>query len=211
MNFSLKKLTKYCGDHTSQMDEIRLDLERETNLKTLAPQMMTGRYQGKILELISYMVQANRILEIGTFTGYSAICLAQGLHPSGTLTTIESNYELESIIKKYIGKANLDNKIELIIGNAIEIIPKLDFEYDLVYIDAGKQEYPIYFDLVMPKVRKNGFIIVDNVLWYGKVVQAEMDAETKIIDDFNKKISADPRVECTILPIRDGISLIRKI
>jgi predicted O-methyltransferase YrrM len=211
MNFSLKKLTAYCEQHTTPVDSVLEELERETHLKTLAPQMMTGGYQGKLLEMISYMLQARYILEIGTFTSYGTLCMARGLHKEGKILSIESNYELETIIRKYIEKAQLKDKVELFIGNAKEIIPKLDYEFDLVYIDAGKQDYPYYFDLVVNKIRQNGFIIVDNVLWYGKVVMDRLDSETKIIDDFNKKVAADPRVENIILPIRDGITIIRKI
>ena len=211
MNFSLKKLSDYCERHTSPVDQIRHELERETNLKTLAPQMLSGSYQGKLLEMISYMVRPQHILEIGTFTGYGALCLAKGLDVNGKITTIESNFELEHLIKKYITKSGEEERIELIIGDAKQIIPTLDMQYDIVYIDAGKQDYSLYFDLVFDKVKSNGIIIADNVLWSGKVVMVNMDKDTSMINEFNQKVSNDTRVEQIMLPIRDGITLIRKI
>ena len=173
--------------------------------------MIAGHYQGKFLEMLSFMIQPKHVLEIGCFTGYSALCWAKGLIPGGKVITIESNYELENMINKYVIKSGIQDQIELHIGNALEIIPTLDYEYDIVYIDAGKIDYGYFFDLVIAKVRKNGFIVADNVLWDGKVVMTDMDIETKALDDFNKKIKEDDRVENIILPIRDGINLIRKL
>ena len=211
MNFSLKNITTYCQEHTTPASDVLNELERETNLKTLAPQMLAGSYQGKFLEIISFMIRPQRILEIGTFTGYSSICLAKGLQKGGKVITIETNYELEHFIRKYVNKAELDEVVELHIGDAKSIIPTLNESFDLVFIDAGKEDYPLYFEIVLEKLRPGGFIIADNVLWSGKVLLEDKDAETSALDTFNKLVISDPRVENIVLPIRDGISLIRKI
>ena len=211
MNFTLKKLTDYCTAHTTAQDEVLYELERETNLKTLAPQMVSGHLQGTFLSFISKMVQPKAVLEIGTFTGYASICLAQGLADGGVVHTIEANEELAYIIRKYVAKAKLEDQIQLHIGDAKKIIPELDIEFDMVLIDAGKKDYAFYYDLVFDKVKKGGLILADNILWSGKVVQKEHDNDTRVIDSFNKKIHQDPRVENVILPIRDGLILVRKL
>jgi len=210
MNFSLKKLTDYCLDHSSTPTDILKELERETNLKTLAPQMISGPLQGLLLTFISKMIKPSSILEIGTFTGYSTICLSQGLAEGGKLVTIDSNRELESISRQYFKKAGIELKVEQLTGDAKKVIPELDEQFDLVLIDAGKQDYALYFDLVIEKVNSGGFILADNVLWSGKVTQDIKDSDTTIIDDFNNKIKEDDRVEKLMLPIRDGITLIMK-
>ena len=211
MNFALKNIQKYCEDHTTMVDPVRQELDRVTHLKTLASQMLAGHYQGKFLEFISYMIRPRYVLEIGTFTGYSALCWAKGLQPGGKVITLESNYELEYLIKEYIAKAGMEDRIELIIGDALETIKKLDITFDLVFIDAGKIDYPNYFDLVLPMVRKDGFIIADNVLWDGKVLLKDKDEETSALHRYSEKVHNDPRVENIMLPIRDGILLTRKI
>jgi len=210
MNFSLNKLTQYCIEHSTPPPDFLHQLDRETHLKTLAPQMMAGPMQGQFLRFLSLMIQPSKILEIGTFTGYATICLAAGLSEDGKLTTLEANEELEYIAKKYFAQAGLSNRIEQIIGDAKDIIPSLKGPFDIVFIDAGKMDYALYFDLVFEKVSPGGYLIADNVLWSGKVVQKEHDNDTTIIHAFNEKIQQDPRVENLMLPIRDGVLLMRK-
>jgi predicted O-methyltransferase YrrM len=211
MDDSTNKIIQYCLDHSSPQTEVLYELERETYLRTLAPQMLSGHLQGLVLNMISKMIHPKRILELGTFTGYSAICLAQGLSSNGLLHTIEVNEEMQPIIQKYIEKAGLKEKIIPHTGDAVEIVPTLEDTFDLVFIDAGKKDYEAHFELVINKVRQGGFILVDNVLWSQKVIADKLDQGTRIVDLFNKKIQNDPRVENVILPIRDGITLIRKL
>jgi caffeoyl-CoA O-methyltransferase len=213
MNNFLHKLHQYCEQHTSPPDPVLYDLERETNLKTLAPQMLSGHLQGQLLQLISHLHRPQRILEIGTFTGYATICLAQGLAPDGIVHTIEANPELEYIIRKYFGRAKLEDKIKLHIGDAKEIIPQLNTTFDIVFIDAGKQHYAHYYDLVFDMITPGGLILADNVLWSGKVTDAELrekDKDTRLIHAFNKKVQTDYRVENVLLPLRDGLIIARK-
>jgi caffeoyl-CoA O-methyltransferase len=211
MDDSTNKIIQYCLDHSSAQTEVLYELERETYLRTLAPQMLSGHLQGLVLGMISKMISPDRILELGTFTGYSAICLAQGLSPNGVLHTIEVNEEMQVIIQKYIDKAGLKGKIISHIGDVANIVPSLENTFDLVFIDAGKKDYIAHFELVIDRVRPGGFILVDNVLWSQKVIEEELDQGTRTVDLFNKKIQNDPRVENVILPIRDGITLIRKL
>ncbi len=208
---STNKLLQYCLDHSTTQSTVLYELERETYLKTLAPQMLSGHLQGSLLSMLSKMIRPERILELGTFTGYSAICLAQGLSKTGILHTIEVNEEMQLIIQKYITKANLQDKIILHIGDAMEVIPKLNETFDLVFIDAGKKDYASHFELVIGKVKPGGFILVDNVLWSQKVISSNLDKGARSVDHFNKKIQHDSRVENVVLPIRDGITLIRKL
>ncbi len=186
------------------------ELERHTFLTQLQPNMISGAYQGRFLSLISKLIRPQSILEIGTFTGYAAICLAEGLVENGVLHTIEVNEEQESIIRQAIMANHCEAKIQLHIGNAFEIIPTLDTVFDLVFIDAGKEDYIAYYELVFPLVRSGGLIIADNVLWKGKVLEPNADKTTRSIQDFNQKIVQDNRVEILLLPIRDGLSLILK-
>ncbi len=210
MNFALKRLTKYCENHSTVPHEVLHELERETNLKTLAPQMISGHLQGSLLTLLSKMQQPKVALEIGTFTSYATICLAQGLPKGGVLHTIEANEELEYIIKKYLDKADLTDKVVSHIGRAEEIIPQLDLMYDLVFIDAGKRFYEQHYDLIIDRMNPGGLILADNILWSGKVTLKEKDADTQIIHNFNEKIQADSRVENVMLPLRDGLLIMRK-
>jgi predicted O-methyltransferase YrrM len=205
------QLLDYCIAHSTLNPPVLYDLERETYLKTLAPQMLSGHLQGQFLRFVSKMKQPDTILEIGTFTGYSAICLASGLKDNGILHTIEANEELEEMILKYVKAANLDDKIKLHIGDAREIIPKLNLNYDIVFIDAGKNDYSFYYDLIFENVNPGGLIIADNVLWSGKVLEKKQKKDTAIIDAFNKKVHADERVENILLPIRDGLIIAQKI
>ncbi|MGD9929805.1 MAG: O-methyltransferase [Mangrovibacterium sp.] len=205
-------LEKYILEHTEEEDPVLKELYRETHLNVLRPRMLSGHLQGRILEMFSYMIRPERILEIGTFTGYSAICLAKGLKEGGKLHTIELNDELETIARKYIDKAGLANQIVCHMGNACEIIPALDETFDLVFLDGDKREYSHYFDLVFDKIRPGGFIFADNILWSGKVTQKvdPRDEQTIGILQFNDKMKDDPRVSQVILPLRDGLMLIRK-
>ncbi len=207
-----KKINKYILNHIDPEDEVLKELDRETNLNILGARMISGHLQGQVLTMLSKMIQPENILEIGTFTGYSAICLAKGLQKNGKLITIEINDELESIATTYFKKAGLTNSIEQRIGEATQIIPKLNRTFDLVFIDADKRDYTTYFNLVFEKVKPGGYIIADNTLWNGKVVEtpASDDLQTKEIIAFNTFIKNNSRVEKVILPLRDGMTIIRK-
>lgn len=211
MDFLPIAIEQYAQEHTSPEMEILSELSRETFAKVLRPRMLSGHLQGTFLQMISKIIQPKRILEIGTYTGYSAICLAQGLQKDGLFHTIDVNDELESMIRRYIEKAGLKNKISLHIGNALNIIPNINETWDLVFIDADKENYLNYYNLVFEKVRSGGLIIADNVLWSGKVLdENENDSETIAIREFNQHIHEDERVEHLLLPIRDGLMIIRK-
>ncbi len=207
MNFSQKKIFNYCAEHTTPVSDVLKKLERDTHLKTLAPQMASGAFQGKLLEMLVRMSKPKTVLEIGTFTGYSSICIGYALPQEAMLHTIEANRELQTIIQEHIELANLQNKINTYVGNALEIIPTIEEKFDMVFIDAGKRDYAEYFDLIIDKVNPNGIILADNVLWSGKVVDKNKDNDTRIIDEFNKKIHADSRVDNITLPIRDGLTI----
>jgi predicted O-methyltransferase YrrM len=202
----------YSEKYSSQEIDILKELNRETNLKVMQARMISGHLQGKLLEMLSCMLQPNQILEIGTYTGYSAITLCKGLCEDGILHTIDINAELEDMAKKYFEKAELNHKIKHYIGNALDIIPTIDQTFDLVFIDADKENYIAYFELVINKVRKGGIIIADNVLWSGKVLTEtdSTDKETKGIIKFNKFVTTDLRVENLLLPFRDGLMIMRK-
>lgn len=208
-----EKLENYILDHTTAEDSLLADLNRETHLKVMYPRMLSGNLQGKFLEMISHMIKPKAILEIGTYTGYSAICLAKGLSDDGVLHTIEINPELNGFSEKYFNKSGLKYKIQQHIGSALEIIPQLNEVFDLVFIDADKENYLNYYKLVFDKVKTGGFILADNALWDGKVIKDtnQQDKETKGIDEFNKYIQQDKGVENMLLPLRDGIMLIRKL
>jgi len=193
------------------MDELLYELDRETHLKTLAPRMSSGPIQGRILSLISNLVRPKYILEIGTFTGFATLNLVRGLQPDGELITVEVNAELQYISNKYFTKSGYGNRINQLIGNAKEIVPALDYKFDLIFLDAGKKDYPIYYELILPKLRKGGIILADNILWSGKILDENMDKTSIILDEFNKQVAKDSRVENVILPLRDGINVIRKL
>ena len=182
------KIEQYAEAHTSPESDILHALVRETHLKTLSPRMLSGHLQGRFLSMIAKLMQPRRVLEIGTFTGYSALCLTVGVLEGGILYALEGNDELKHIIEKYIEASGFQDKIKLLIGNALEIIPTLDEVFDLVFIDAGKRDYPAYWDLVIDKTRSGGLIIADNILWSGKVVEDNKNLDTQILDSFNKKI-----------------------
>jgi predicted O-methyltransferase YrrM len=207
-----EQIESYCEAHTTSESDLLYRLNRETHLKTMRPRMLSGQLQCRFLSMISKMIQPENILEIGTFTGYSALCLAEGLQPNGELHTIEMDEEMEVFITKYFNQSVCKNKLHLHIGNALEIIPTLNKTWDLVFIDAEKSEYLQYYEMVLPQVKKGGFIMADNVLWSGKVTEeiTENDIETQTIIKFNDYIQTDPRVENVLLPQRDGIMLIQK-
>ena len=205
-------LENYILNHIDKQSFILNEIERYTNLNVLRPRMLSGHLQGSILTMICKMIRPLSVLEIGTFTGYSTICMVYGLPPEGHIHTIELNDELEDIIAKFLEKAGAINQVTLHIGNALDIVPKIDKMFDLVYIDGDKREYPEYFEIVFPKVKNGGFILADNVLWDGKPAKSNMpdDRYTKGIMDFNDLVYNDKRLEKTILPIRDGLYILRK-
>jgi predicted O-methyltransferase YrrM len=206
-----KKLLKYIEDYSSPEDPVLEDLYRQTHIRFLNPNMLSGHLQGKFLEQISYMIRPENILEIGTFTGYSAICLSRGLKPNGKLITIEMNDELTDFAHSYFVKAGADSKITQMTGNALEIIPRLDISFDLVFLDGDKREYIDYYRLVIDKVKPGGFILADNVLWGGQVTENEtVDPQARGIIDFNSMLLKENSIENVIVPIRDGLMLIRK-
>ncbi|NCB07390.1 MAG: methyltransferase [Bacteroidia bacterium] len=207
-----KKIEQYIARHLDEEDGILRELDRETHLKVLGARMISGHLQGQVLTMFSKMIRPLRILELGTFTGYSAICLALGLKPDGKLITIEIDDELQQIANDFFIKAGLQDKIIQKIGPALEIIPTLSESFDLVFIDADKREYSAYYHAVFPKVKNGGFILADNTLWNGKVLDElePGDKQTQGIIDFNASIKSDTRIEKIILPLRDGLTIIRK-
>lgn len=211
MHLISDELEKYIETFSAKETDLLQRLNRETHLKIMMPQMLSGQVQGGVLAMLSYMIQPNYILEIGTFTGYSALCLAEGLKTNGKLITIDINNELEDMIKHYVEESGNKDKIDLRIGNALEIIPTLPDGIDLVFIDADKINYAHYFDLVIEKLRPGGFIIADNVLWSGRILDAKKDKDTQALHDYNQKVAADRRVENVIFGIRDGLNIARKI
>lgn len=208
-----RKIEEYLEKNTTPETSVMKELNRETHIKTFYPNMLSGVIQGKFLEMVSRMIQPKRILEIGTFTAYSAIAMAKGLAENGKLITLEVNPEMETFIEKYIDKAGMSDKIELVMGNALEIIPKLQDTFDLVFIDADKEQYVDYYELAFSKLRTGGFILADNVLWNGKVLEddSKSDKETMGIKAFNEHVKNDKRVEQVMLSIRDGLLLVRKL
>jgi caffeoyl-CoA O-methyltransferase len=199
-------LLKYCEPESELLQRI----DRETHLKVLMPRMLSGHYQGRVLSMLSKMIRPSRILEIGTFTGYASLCLAEGLAENGKLYTLDINVELEDMVRKNFLDSPYNQHISYILGDATETIRQLDEVFDLVFIDADKKNNGTYYDLVFDKIRPGGLIIVDNVLWSGKVLSNQQDKDTKNISIFNDKIAADDRVEKLILPVRDGLFIIRK-
>jgi predicted O-methyltransferase YrrM len=213
MEFLDEELSRYAEAHTYPEDELLGDLNRETNEKILKPRMLSGHMQGRVLSTFAHMIRPRRILEVGTYTGYSALCLAEGLTDDGILYTIDINEELEEMVRRYFAKAGIHDKVDYRIGNALDIIPGLNEQWDLVFIDADKVNYANYFDLAVDKVRPGGFIIADNVLWSGKVLEKnrkKLDEDTEAIIDFNDKVHRDVRVENVLFPVRDGLMVMRK-
>lgn len=213
MEFISQELDNYVCNHTEKEPSLLYELNRRTNLEVLRPRMLSGHFQGRVLSMLSHMIRPMNVLEIGTYTGYSALSFAEGLKKGGKVTTIDINEELEELVSEFVDKSDYKENIEMIIGDAMLIIPTLDMEFDIVFIDADKQNYSNYYDLVFDKVRKGGYIIADNVLWSGKVVEVyeEMDRDTQLLMDFNQKIQEDSRVQNVLFPVRDGLMIARKI
>ncbi len=212
MIFTNDKTEQYLHKHSGEETDILYKIWRETNLKTFYPNMVSGKVQGKFLQMIVQMLKPQYILEIGTFTGYSAIAMALSMPERGKLITIDNNEEIETMATGFIKEAGLEKKITMMIGDAVTIIPGLNEQFDLVFIDADKEQYVDYYNTIFPKVNKGGFILADNVLWGGKVLEplTKTDKETQGIKDFNEMVNSDTRVEKVMLSIRDGLYLIRK-
>ena len=211
MEFINKEIEDYISNHTNKESDLLSKLNRETWAKVLMPRMLSGHIQGQVLSLFSNITNPTNIIEIGTYTGYSALCLAEGLKADGELHTIDINQEHTMVAEKYFNKSKFSKNINQYIGNAIDIIPKIKKKFQLAFIDADKENYSNYFDLLIDKIDINGIIIADNVLWSGKVTKSTMDKETKELDSYNKKVNSDPRVENVLLSVRDGLMICRKI
>ena len=212
MDFIPENINDYCEQHTKEESEVLKTLNRHTNVNVLRPRMLSGHLQGKLLSMLSGMIKPKRVLEIGTYTGYSAICLAKGIPEGGELITVDCNEELEDLANEYFKKAGYESIIKMLTGDAAQIIPGLTDGFDLVFIDADKESYVNYYHQVFDKVNSGGYIVVDNVLWSGKVVQEvkDGDKETKAILEFNALVQNDERVENILLPFRDGLMILQK-
>jgi caffeoyl-CoA O-methyltransferase len=211
MDFISEDLLNYSEGHSTPENALLKKLNRETHLKISSPRMLSGHLQGRFLSLMSKLLQPKCILEVGTYTGYSALCLAEGLHPEGELITIDPNEETNVFAKKFIADSDYAKKITVIQGQAQNIIPTLNKILDLVFIDADKSNYSLYYTQVIDKVRSGGLIIADNVLWSGKILDEKKDADTKALHEFNEKVKEDKRVESVLVPLRDGLMILRKI
>ena len=213
MDFSNKEIYNYIDNHSSDESDILYELRRETELKCLNPIMLSGKIQGNFLAIISKLIKPFNVLEIGTYTGYSTLCIAKGLNPEGMIHTIDKNEELLQIQNKYFEKSGLRNQIKQYTGDALSIIPKLKFDFDMVFLDADKENYVKYLELISPILKPGGVLLTDNVLWHGKILESpeNQDRVTRLIDNFNKKILEDKSLKTVMLPIRDGISLTLKL
>lgn len=211
MQFLPEKLDEYVVQHTQKEPQILYELTRETWQKVLNPRMLSGAFQGRVLSMITKLVNPSTILEIGTYTGYSALCLTEGLAKGGMIHTIDKNEELVSLQDKYFEKAGVKDQIQQYVGNALEIIPTIDATYDLVFIDADKSNYINYFNLIIEKMNPGGIILSDNVLWSGKVIEKldPKDLDTKVLLEYNALLNSDDRIETVLLPIRDGLTVSR--
>tara|TARA_R110002153_G_scaffold44979_1_gene126897 strand:- start:315 stop:956 length:642 start_codon:yes stop_codon:yes gene_type:complete len=211
MHFLSPLLESYLADHSQEEPKLLQELTRETHLKVIQPRMLTGHFQGRVLSLLSKLINPLNILEIGTYTGYSALCLAEGLQKNGQLHTIDVNAELAQIQRTYFDRSDYGTQIIQHVGNALDIIPKLDITFDLIFIDAEKKQYDNFLKAVLPKTKSGSVILSDNVLWSGKVVEPldPKDVTTKVLLDYNKKLSEHPLLETVLLPIRDGLTLSR--
>ncbi len=213
MNFFSDDLTKYVNEHTCSESKLLAELRRETELKHINSIMLSGEYQGRLLSLISKIKQPKNILEIGTYTGYSTICLAEGLVKNGKIHTIDKNEELVEIQKKYFLRSKFNKNIEIHTGNALDIINGLNINFDLIFLDADKENYATYFQIICKILNKNGVLITDNVLWHGKVLNSKKshDDITKKIDQFNKALMLNKKFQTLMLPVRDGLSIAIKL
>ena len=211
MNFLDPEIEQYAEAHTTTESPLLAQITRDTYLEVLQPRMLSGHLQGRVLSMLSKMIRPNAILEIGTYTGYSALCLAEGLSAHGTLLTIDKNMELYDRANAYFSESEFASKIKMLKGNALTIVPDLKQKWDLIFIDADKENYQSYYDLTLPNLNKGGFIIADNVLWSGKVIDAnENDVDTTTLRSFNTSLIEDNRVEVLMLPVRDGLTVVRK-
>lgn len=210
MEFLPDDIAAYTQAHTTAEPDLLKKINRDTHANVLMPRMLSGNVQGRFLSMISKLMQPQTILEIGTYTGYSALCLAEGLAPKGRLITIDINEELESRVRGYFQQSAFADAIDYRIGNALNMLPELNETFNLVFIDADKENYLKYYNLVFDKVRSGGLILADNVLWSGKITQAKPDKDTRALQVFNDAVVADTRVECMLLPLRDGIMMVRK-
>lgn len=213
MYFLPEKLDDYVVAHSQDEPKLLQQLTRETYQKILQPIMLSGPYQGRVLSMISKLIKPKSVLELGTFTGYATLCLAEGLHPEGEIHTIDVNEELEDFQRKYFDKSGYGTQIHQHLGSAIDILPTLDKTFDLVFIDADKPNYVNYFHLIIDKLNPGGIILSDNVLWHGKVIEPvdPKDVSTNVVLEFNTLLKEDPRIETVLLPIRDGLTISRKI
>ena len=211
MHFLSESLENYIAQNSQKEPPLLSKLTRETHLKVVQPRMITGHYQGRVLSLLSKLIRPKTILEIGTYTGYSALCLAEGLHPQGQLHTIDINEELFDLQRKYFDQSGFGHQIVQHIGDALEVIPNFETSFDLIFIDAEKKQYDQYFEAVIKKCHSGSIILSDNVLWSGKVIEplVKNDKATKVHLEYNKKLASDPRLDTVLLPIRDGLTLSR--
>ena len=213
MDFISSDLLDYVTKHSNEEPQILKDLTRETYQKVLLPRMLSGPLQGRFLSVLSKIIRPKKILEIGTYTGYATLCLAEGLAPNGIIDTLDKNEELLDFQRKYFNRSGYGDQINQHLGNAIDIIPKLSSDYDFVFLDADKTNYINYFELIIPKMNSGGVILSDNVLWSGKVIkEADVkDKDTQVLQKFNKLLATDTRVESVLLPLRDGLTISRVI
>ncbi|MEM1406499.1 MAG: O-methyltransferase [Bacteroidota bacterium] len=211
MEFINEDIQRYAEAHSEQEPVLLSKINRDTHANVIMPRMLSGHIQGRILSMFSNMIRPSAILEIGTYTGYSALCMAEGLTENGQLITIDINEELEEKVRSFFSESALGSTIDYRIGDALEIIPQLENTFDLVFIDADKINYSNYYEMVLPKVRVGGFIIADNVLWSGKVLNTKQDKDTLALDEFNKHVHNDERVQNVLFPVRDGLMVLRKV
>jgi caffeoyl-CoA O-methyltransferase len=211
MEFLPEQIEEYAINHTEKEPQLLAELNRETWANVMIPRMLSGHLQGRVLSMFSKLVSPENILEIGTYTGYSALCLAEGLKPNGTLHTLDINEEYTAVAKRYFNKSDYSKNIQQHIGNALDVIPTFNCKFQLVFIDADKENYANYFDAIINKMDVGGLIIADNVLWSGKVTNEQMDEETTALDSYNKKMLASDRVETVLFPVRDGLMISRKV
>ena len=213
MEFISETLDTYVTEHTQSEPELLQQLNRETQAKVLQPRMLSGHYQGRVLSMIAKLIAPKTILEVGTYTGYSALCMMEGIHKEGTLHTIDKNEELHDLQRRYFDASGYGTQMIQHVGNALDIIPKLNVNFDLVFIDADKENYAHYFELVLPKMNTGGVILSDNVLWSGKVLETpnDDDIDTQALIAYNKLLKTHPKVESVLLPIRDGLTITRVV
>jgi len=211
MEFLPEKISSYSLENTEKELKLLSDLNRETWANVMIPRMLSGHLQGRVLSMISKMIHPTNIIEVGTYTGYSALCMAEGLKENGKIHTLDINEEYTSVAKKYFDKSEYKENIIQHIGNAVDVIPQLNDKFQLAFLDADKENYSNYFDLIINKMDIGGYIIADNVLWSGKVTEENKDEETMALHNYNKKVLSDKRVETVLLPVRDGLNISRKL